>query len=276
MIRIRRLIGALAGAALFVALGGTASQAQQAGGLVIEVPEVRNYAALAVGAVPDYMGSKDYTVGVAPAGMVKFAGDRYVRLVATYVSINLLDNKTWSVGPALNYRLGRSDVKNSSVDKMSTIDGTVEAGAFVGWQSVNPKDPRTRISVSADWLYDVGGEYSGYVGSLSARYFHPVSRAVTLSAGAGIDYGNSDYMDEYFGVSPANSARSGLAVYDAKGGIRDVQFPLMAIFSFSPNWHVAGGAVITQLVGDAADSPLVDDVGSATQVYAGIGVAYAW
>ena len=48
------------------------TRAQQAGGVVFELPEIRNYVALAVGVVPDYLGSDDYTGGGAPAGLIKF------------------------------------------------------------------------------------------------------------------------------------------------------------------------------------------------------------
>ena len=44
------------------------ANAQQAGGIVFELPEIRNYVAAAIGVVPDYMGSDDYTIGGAPAG----------------------------------------------------------------------------------------------------------------------------------------------------------------------------------------------------------------
>ena len=48
------------------------------------------------------------------------------------------------------------------------------------------------------------------------------------------------------------------------------------IFSLSPNWHLAGGLIYSRLVGDAADSPVTDDRGSANQFFAGLGIAYAW
>lgn len=58
--------------------------AQQAGGIVIDLPDVRNYVAVGVGAIPDYMGSDNYTVGIGPAGLLKFGrSERFARLQAT-------------------------------------------------------------------------------------------------------------------------------------------------------------------------------------------------
>ncbi len=83
-------------------------------------------------------------------------------------------------------------------------------------------------------------------------------------------------MDTYFGVNSGDAIASGLPTFSASGGVRDVSFPLMALFSFSPNWHIAAGGIIRVLMDDAADSPIVDDRGSTTDIIAGIGIAYAW
>ena len=83
-------------------------------------------------------------------------------------------------------------------------------------------------------------------------------------------------MQTYFGVDSNNAARSGLSQFTADSGLRDVRIPIMVIYSFNPNWHLTGGVVYSKLLGDASDSPVVDDRGSSDQLYAGVGVAYAW
>jgi outer membrane protein len=256
---------------------GQRAQAQQAGGVVFELPEIRNYVAVAVGVVPDYMGSDDYTFGGAPTGLMKFgSSERYVRLVVTELSMNALDSRTWSFGPVLNFRLARDDVDDSAVGLMRDIDGTAEVGLIGGWTWIGDDDPRHRFSVTAEFLHDIGDTHEGYLLSASVRYFQPVTRPLTLSAGATVTYGSSDYMQTYFGVDSDNATRSGLIQFSADDGLRDVRVPLLAIFSLSPNWHLSGGLVYSRLMGDAADSPVVDARGSKNQLFAGLGVAYAW
>jgi outer membrane protein len=249
----------------------------QTTGSAIEVPGVRNFVAAAVGMVPDYLGSNDYTVGAAPAGVIRFGDtDRYVRLLVTDINVNLIDSPNWSFGPALNYRLGRSDVDDNAVDNMSDIDGTFEVGAFGGWTWVGDDDPRHRFSVGTEVLYDVGGEHEGYLISGSVRYYQPVLKPLTLSIGAALTYGSGDYMDTYFGVNAGNVGSSGLSAFNADSGLRDVRVPLMAIFSFNEHWHASGGVIYTRLLNDAADSPVVDQRGSKDQFFAGVGIAYSW
>ena len=162
-------------AAIFAGFGQRA-HAQQAGGVVIDLPEVRNYVALAAGVVPDYMGSDDYTAGVAPAGLVKFgSGERFARLIVTELSVNLLDSRNWRLGPVLNYRLARDDVDDDVVDRMRDIDGTFEAGVFGGWTWIGHEDPRHRFTTSVPFLHDLGDQHGGYLISASARYFRPVN-----------------------------------------------------------------------------------------------------
>ena len=275
---MRRIAIAVVLTAVGISAGlGQRAHAQQAGGVVFELPEIRNYVAVAAGVVPDYLGSNDYTIGGAPAGLMKFgSSERFARLIVTELSVNVLDSRNWRLGPVLNYRLARDDVDDSVVGQMRDIDGTVEAGVFGGWTWIGDDDPRHRFSASAEFLHDVGDTHEGYLISASARYFQPVTLPLTLSIGATVTYGSSDYMQTYFGIDSDNAARSGLSQFNADSGLRDVRIPLMAIYSLSPNWHLAGGLIYSRLLGDASDSPIVDDRGSSDQLFAGLGVAYAW
>jgi len=274
--RPNALARSTAAAGIVICTMGSPVQAQTTGA-AIEVPGVNNFVAAAVGVVPDYLGSNDYTIGAAPAAVIRFGdSDRYVRLLVTDINVNLIDSPNWSFGPALNYRLGRSDVDDNAVDNMSNIDGTVEVGAFGGWTWIGSDDPRHRFSLGTEVLYDVGGEHDGYLISGSVRYYQPVARPLTLSIGAALTYGSGDYMDTYFGVNGGNVGSSGLSAFNADAGLRDVRVPLMAIFSFNEHWHASGGVIYSRLLGDAADSPIVDKRGSRDQLFAGVGIAYAW
>ena len=249
----------------------------QGADIAFPLPEIRNAIGAGVGGVPDYMGSNDYMLGAAPTAFFRLGDtDRYVRVLAFDVNVNLIDSATWSFGPAINYRWGRSDVDDRQVDRMRDIDNTVELGIFGGWNWTGQDDPRHRFWVGAEFLQDVGGVHDGHLLSASVRYFKPVTRPLTLGAGVALTYGSKDYMNTYFGVSASDSMSSGLSTFSAGSGLRDVRIPLTAVFSFNPNWHLAGGIIYSRLLNDAADSPVTDDRGSANQFYFGAGIAYAW
>lgn len=258
---------------------GSASYAQTAGGFEFQIPQARNYFGLAVGIVPDYVGSNDYTLGVAPAGLFHFSRDSelYLKVMVTELSVNLLDRKNWNFGPVLNYRVGRDDdIDDRLVKRMKEIDDTVEAGAFVSWKAISDADPRQRFSVSLDFLHDLGSEHDGYLVSASMRYFRPLTKAFTLAAGAATTYASDGYTSTYFGVSAADAAVTGLTPFKADSGFRDVRLNVAGILSFSESWHMVVGAIYSRMLDDAADSPVVDGRGSKDQLFAFVGVAYAW
>ncbi len=164
---MRRIAFAVVLTAVALSAGlGQRAYAQQAGGVVFELPEIRNYVAVAAGVVPDYLGSNDYTIGGAPAGLIKFgSSERFARLIVTELSVNVLDSRNWHLGPVLNYRLARDDVDDDAVDRMRDIDGTVEAGLIGGWTWIGDDDPRHRFNISAEFLHDVGDTHEGYIAS---------------------------------------------------------------------------------------------------------------
>lgn len=235
-----------------------------------------NYFAVAVGAAPDYVGSDDYKAVVGPAGRISFRNNRYVELVASQLSGNLINHEYWRLGPAINYRFGREDVDDEVVDRMTDVEGAFEAGVTGGIEMTNGVNPRYRFRVSADFLYDVSDEHGGFVANFAARYWIPLGKAFDLGIGAGTSYASEDFNGTYFDVNAADSALSGLRTFAADGGIKDVTGILALVMHLSPKWHIAGGLRYQRLIGDAADSPVVADRGSENQFIAGIGVAYAW
>lgn len=269
------------GLALFSVGAGTSNSALAQGSdlFAVEIPGVRNYVALAVGMVPDYLGSDDYQGAIGPAGKVYFGTgtELYARLLATELSVNLWNSPVWAAGPVVNYRFGRDDdVEDSAVGLMRSIDDAVEVGGFISWRTFNPQDRRDQFNTQLQVLADASGTYDGWLATLSARKFVPLGRAFTFSLGGSLTYANGNYMSTYFSVDSIDAARSGLPQFGADSGLRDFRISPMVVFSFSPRWHLAGGVVYSRLLGDAADSPVVDDRGSANQFFTGFGLAYAW
>ena len=174
------------------------------------------------------------------------------------------------------YRFGRDDVDDNVVDRLPSIDATIELGGFAGLEFVDGADPRKRIYLSIDFLHDVAGSHGGYVLSASARLWYPLARATEVGLAVASSYGSEDYMSTFFSIGPQAAARSGLAAYDAGDGLRDARVTVMVIQSLSEHWHVGAGILYSRLLSEAADSPIVDDRGSANQLVGGIGFVYSW
>ena len=243
----------------------------------IEVESVPSIIGLGVGFAPDYRGSDDYTGAVAPFGRYTFANsNRYVQLNANELTLNVLNSSAIRFGPVVNYVFGRDDdVDDPRVKQMAKIDGTVEVGVFGELAWIDRGNPRNRFLAGVTLLKDTGGESDGFRARFSARYFKQVSQAIDFHLGGGIWYADGKWTQTYFGVNPQNVGTSGLPFYNAgSNGVNEYFMTVGGIMYFSRNWLGAAGLRISQLAGDAKDSPIVAQQGDKTQFIGGIGVAY--
>ncbi len=83
----------------------------------------------------------------------------------------------------------------------------------------------------------------------------PTNR-LTLTPGVGITWADDNYMRTFFGVSPQQSARSGLPVFNAGAGVKDVTVGLNANYSLNRHWFLMTNAGAKLLLDDAEKSPI--------------------
>jgi len=241
----------------------------------LEVPQL-NFFGVGIGAYPDYLGSSDYNVGAAPFGRLSLGGARFVRLMVNEIRLNLLDHPNWQLGPVGLWRFGREDVDNPVVDRVHHIDDSFSVGLFGSYVSRDPREVRRTAGVGTWALGDVSDVDNGWTAGLNAYATQPVAKMLTLAGGAAFTYGSGNYMNAYFGVTPADFLASGLPVYVPGSGVRDMRGWAVAMLHLSRQWHLGAGAMYMRLMGDAADSPLVSDEGSKDQWVYGAGALYAW
>jgi outer membrane scaffolding protein for murein synthesis (MipA/OmpV family) len=70
-------------------------------------------------------------------------------------------------------------------------------------------------------------------------------------------YGDRKYNQSNFGVSSQQSLGSGYRTFNADAGFNNVSTSLSWRHTIDKNWSIATQAGITQVVGNAADSPIV-------------------
>ncbi|TIM34603.1 MAG: MipA/OmpV family protein [Mesorhizobium sp.] len=112
----------------------------------------------------------------------------------------------------------------------------------------------------SDWHVVLGGGaiiVPKYEGEVGIEVNQPLSQSLMVGARASAVFADENHMQAYFGVTPEQSARSGLARYDAGAGLKRADFSVSATYLLNQNWMVRGEAGVGVLVGDAADSPIV-------------------
>jgi outer membrane protein len=171
------------------------------------------------------------------------------------------------IGPALSFEGSRkAEDVGAALDK---VPFTVEAGAFVQYAF----GPSFRIRT--ELRRGVGG-HDGWTGQAGADYVARDGDDWLVSIGPRVTFSDARYHRAYFGVTPAESARTGLAAYRPGGGIQALGATAGFIKQLDKRFGLYGYAKYDRLVGDSADSPVVRTYGSRDQFSGGLALTYTW
>lgn len=215
---------------------------------------------------PKFEGSKDYQVMgfpfIAPvggSGLVQFRGPDDLRF-------RLINTNGFEAGPLIGWRFGRDDTDSFRLRGLGDVDGGLVLGGYAGYRS-GPLMP------FVSYHHQVTGDDSGGVVRFGAELASKLPAGISLTTTLGASYASSDYMDAYFSVTPGQSLASvaRLSAYDADAGIKDVYLGFSADVPLAERWTLKLNARYSRLLGDAADSPIVE---SENQFSGGLGVTY--
>lgn len=196
---------------------------------------------LGIGAqsVPDFPGAEDYKV--SPWFIM-----RDLTFSRDGVSGTPKQGFNWGLSADLKTKRDPGDSKKlRGLDK---IDASLELGIKAGYD-YGPFSSYAAIRKA------VTG-HKGITGEIGAKYTHEVNPDLRLTGSAELQYGDGDYMDAYFSVSPAAATRSIYSAFDAKGGLKAVQARVEARYAVSDSNAIMGRLTYTRLLNDAADSPI--------------------
>jgi outer membrane protein len=217
---------------------------------------------------PEFIGSKDY--GIGPLIDLDFArGDNPFPFEAPDDSfgIKLISSGGFAAGPAANIQWKRkeSDV-GAPVGKVKT---TVEIGGFAEYKASD------KIRLRADLRKGVNG-HEGLVGSLGADRIWRDGDRYVFSIGPRVLFSDSRFQRAYFGVDSAAALAAGLPTYRPSGGVYALAAASGVSYQFNPRFGMFGYARYERLVGDAAKSPIIRDLGSRNQLSGGLGLSYTF
>ncbi|GAA0779306.1 MipA/OmpV family protein [Roseibium denhamense] len=221
---------------------------------------------------PEYLGSKDYAFQPAPIGTIQ-KGPFFVKLTGTTLTANVLPLETIYAGPLIGYGGGRKDVKDNVVKKLDEVDAELWLGGVVGAGYDGLMLQRDRIGARIEIAHDVMGD-SGTTATFSAGYEINATERLAFGVDLSTTYVTADYADAYYSVSASGSAASGLSRYKADAGFRDISLNVSSRFAVTENWGVGGTAGASYLLGDMADSPIVEERGARTNAQGGLFLYY--
>lgn len=225
-------------------------------------------AALGAQVSPEYFGSDEMEFGPSfrgglayfnflgvDFGETDFAADPYSR------------GSGFGLGLSFRFIQARDSDDYDELDGLDDIDPTLEIGGAFGYVWPN-------VEAIADLRYGFGGS-DAWVGELRANYVTRPTDRLSIRIGPRLLFGSDNYVDTYFGVSEAESARSGLDAFDPDAGLVSAGVEAIATYQLADRWWVEGAVKWQHFEDDAGDSPIVRQ-GSSDYTRVRIGIRRAF
>jgi len=220
---------------------------------------------------PDYEGSDDYEVrglpiiGVNYRDIVVLRGPSLMIDVIQMTGTGLAENL--SFGPLVKFDSGREADDNPILRNLGDIEDGALAGVFVGYE-LGPVDFQLTVA------QDATSRHEGLIAEIQAGYGFMLAQRLRAQLEISSTWSNEDYTQAYFGITADQAHASGLRQFTAESGVKDAGASVSLHYLMSERWSVSGRFAYRRLLGDAADSPLVEDEGSANQASAALFVSY--
>jgi outer membrane scaffolding protein for murein synthesis (MipA/OmpV family) len=244
---------------------------QYSGGVALESRYINNpptwQAQFGLGAeeLPLYPGSARYRFQPAPTFDIRYRDIAFASL-GEGIGVNLSIGHAHRIGAAITYDLGRREhLDEQRLHGLGNINPSPELKLFAEYV-IFP------LVLRADVRRSFGG-YNGWVGDLSA--YAPVigNERFFLMIGPSVTFADGHHQQSYYGITAAQSARSGYAPYSAIGGLSHVSFGANATWFIAHHWLLEGIGAAQRSLGSSDDSPLIEARG---QFLAGLFLLYRY
>ena len=186
-----------------------------------------------------------------PALEAEYSRNSYFASTEHGIGYRIANRQDLKLGIAINYQSGRAEGSDPRYMGLGSVPGAPEAYAYVEWLPWGP----------ALTLYgDFGQALSHTRGSLytaGARLGAPLQSGLSAFVDVSTAGGSKQYVQAFFGVSPAQSLQSGYPPYVVHPGPYDASVVLGVSHEIQPKWTLIAGAGAMRYFGSVAASPLV-------------------
>lgn len=222
---------------------------------------------------PGYSGDDEYNVMIVPFVRVT-NGERFFASMQEGVGYKITKNRGYEAGPLLTLEMGRERKggpfqvfggDNDDLIGFKDVNPTIGVGGFADYQ-LGPIKLTSKASKAL-------GSHKGFSGEVAANFETRLfEKGPPLMAGIGpkLKFADSNYMQAFYGVTAEQSEDSGLASYDADGGVVSYGVGASLMMPITRSVILRAFGSYDRLTGEAADSPLVTERGDPDQVFGGV------
>lgn len=197
---------------------------------------------------PEYEGGDKFKI--SPIPYLSIQPYDWLTLDPTGVTVRAYSAGGATFDVKVGYDTGRGEDDADILRGMGDIDFGATVGGKANY-SFGPAD----IFLEAEKT--IGGS-DGFLATAGVAVTQPVTESLILEAQASATFADENYMQAYFGVDAVQASRSGHARYSPGAGVKSVGLSASATYLINENWFVKGEQSVDFLLGDAADSPIVE------------------
>ncbi|MEL6366305.1 MAG: MipA/OmpV family protein [Pseudomonadota bacterium] len=241
---------------------------------------------------PAYRGADEYQVIAAPNFSVAY-GTRFSFSPQDGARFVAFRKNGFEAGPMFRANFGRPETGDNplriagagsdDLEGLGDVDPTGELGGFMRLR-------KRKFTLSLEARQGLQG-HEGFIGEARAQFTpRPMivnGKPLIFRAGPSLTIVDDQYAQSFFGVTPQQSADwaaartvdggppvQGLRLYEADGGLLSYGFEATAIRPLGRRSSLVMLAGYQRLGDIAADSPIVEDLGSADQL--SVGALVSW
>ena len=212
---------------------------------------------------PVYEGAEKTEVGILPLIDISFGKSLFLN-TERGLGAYFRKSRALELGGSFGYYESRKEEDGDQLKGLGDIDGGIDGRIFA-------KIRLNEYSFFVQIQNDLSNKHDGTLYVFGADYFNKPSSYTNWRVKSSLTFADDNYMRSYFGISEAQSVKSGLNRFKAGSGFKDFTLDWIYNLYLSRHWGVKGVIGYKYLVGDAAESPLVTSKG---QVSFGIGLFY--
>lgn len=221
---------------------------------------------------PAYIGSANNKIFVRPIIEIDKRIKKQTPLIIDSeagIGVKIFNHKNAYIGISSFWRRGWD--AEDELQGLNERDGSLETSALIGYNN-SEIGFETMLISSLGWF----GDINGLVLTAKAEQELRLNRSFRPTLGARISWANTQYMNNYFGISDteAQNAPYISTPYKASSGFRDARIYIDNRFDIHKNVRLYMDGYVSFVLDEAKASPIVAEVGQDINYGAGVGISF--
>jgi len=212
----------------------------------------------------DYSGASTYGTMFLPVVEASWQNRLHISTLQG-IRFDLAAGSSWEAGPLVRLMAGRPD--EGVLSEIDEVDGGLAGGMYLGYRL-------GAVHFRADAAGAMTGDVSGAELIVGATWRGRLAPRWLATLGPSVIWKSGSRMRDLYEVTPTDAQTLGVPDFRPSSGVSAVRLSGSLTYILDQHWSASLIGVGAVLTGDAADSPVADELGDERYGKLGLTVAY--